>query len=230
MTYILGGIAVVVIAVLVIGGVLWQNQRSTPQNEGYGSVQNADVQVSMDENGVVALGLPGAPATIDIYEDPMCPYCSELEHQSGQALAQRIDDGDVTVRYHILNFLDRLSASGDYSTRAAAASQCVAETGDAVAYSAFHATLFSPDFQPAENAGNDHSNEELAQAARDAGASDEAAQCIAGGTKVEAAAAAGEAGRQALAATGSNGTPTVVKDGQLVDALGDSDWVSKALG
>ncbi|NLU82004.1 DsbA family protein [Rhodococcus sp. HNM0569] len=226
-TYILGGIAVVVIAVLVIGGIVWQNQRSKPRNEGYGSVQNSSVQVSMDADGVVTLGLPAAATTIDLFEDPMCPYCAELEHESGQELAQAIDDGDIAVRYHILNFLDRLSASQDYSTRAVAASQCVAETGDALAYSAFHATLFAPDFQPAENGNSDHSNDELAQAAKDAGASGEAASCITSGQRIEQAAANAEAGRQTLAASGATGTPAVVQGGRVIDALGNPNWIDE---
>ena len=35
-TYIIGGLAVLVIAALVIGGVLWTNSKNKPQNDGYG--------------------------------------------------------------------------------------------------------------------------------------------------------------------------------------------------
>ncbi|MEV0946125.1 DsbA family protein [Rhodococcus sp. NPDC049939] len=226
-TYILGGLAVAIIAVLVIGGVLWQSNRSEPRNAGYGSVQNSEVQVTKQENGVVLLGRPDAAVTIDLFEDPMCPYCGELEHQSGQELAQAIDEGKVAVRYHILNFLDQLSASGDYSTRAVAASQCVADTGDAIAYSAFHAELFSPANQPQENGSTDHTNDDLAQMAREAGANDAAVQCISSGANVNQAAIDAEAGRQALAASGAQGTPAVVKDGTVIDALSNPNWVAE---
>ncbi|EID80197.1 MULTISPECIES: DsbA family protein [Rhodococcus] len=226
-TYILGGLAVLVIAVLVIGGVIWQSNRSKPRNDGYGGVQNSEVQVALQDDGVVLLGRPDAATTVDLFEDPMCPYCAELENKNGQELAQAIDDGKVAVRYHVLNFLDQLSASGDYSTRAVAASECVAETGDAVAYSAFHAALFSPSNQPKENGSSDHTNEELAQIAGDAGASDEAVQCITAGAKVEQARAHAEAGRQALAASGATGTPAVVEDGTVIDALSNENWVSQ---
>ncbi|SUF56341.1 serine/threonine-protein kinase [Prescottella equi] len=136
-TYIVGGIAVVVIAALVIGGILLTRDSNKPRNEGYGAVQNSAVQVTMGEAGVVRLGLPDVTNTIDVFEDPMCPYCAQLEEKHGQEVAQAIDEGKVAVNYHILNFLNRLSASGDYSTRAVAASQCVAQTGDAIAYSKF---------------------------------------------------------------------------------------------
>jgi protein-disulfide isomerase len=229
-TYILGGVAVVIIAVLVIGGVLWQSDSSDSRNEGYGSVSNAAVEVNLDDDGTILLGLPDATTTIDIFEDPMCPYCAELEHKHGQELAQAIDDGTVAVRYHILAFLDRLSSSGDYSTRAVAANQCVAETGDASAFSAFHAAVFSPDNQPAEGGDGDHSNEQLAQMARDAGASDAAVSCIADGARVEQAAESAEAGRQLLATTGAAGTPAVIENGTVIDALGNDNWVSELAG
>lgn len=226
-TYILGGVAVVVIAVLVIGGVLWSNNRNDARNDGYGTVTNSDVEVSLGENGAVTLGVPGAPNVVDIFEDPMCPYCRELEHRSGQELAQTIDEGRVEVRFHVLNFLDQLSSSKDYSTRAIVASQCVALAGDGPAYASFHSQLFSEEFQPEENGGSDHTNEELAQLARDSGASDEAAACIASGERVEQAGQAAQTSMQALAATGSQGTPTVLVNGELVDALGNPEWVSQ---
>ncbi|MEE2031211.1 DsbA family protein [Rhodococcus chondri] len=229
-TYLLGGIAVAVVAVLVIGGVLWQSGSTDSRNDGYGTVQNSAVQVSLEDDGTILLGLPDATETIDLFEDPMCPYCAELEHKHGQELAQAVDDGRLAVRYHILAFLDRLSSSGDYSTRSVAAAQCVADSGDAIAFSAFHDSLFSPDNQPAEGGNSDLDNEQLAQMARDAGATDEAAQCIADGTRVEQAAADAEAGRQALAATGAAGTPAVIHNGVVVDALGNENWVAEVAG
>lgn len=226
-TFILGGLALLVIAALVIGGVLWQSNSGKARNEGYGGVQNSAVQVTVADNGVALLGRPDAATTIDLFEDPMCPYCGELEHKHGQELAQAIDDGRVAVRYHMLAFLDQLSASGDYSTRAVAALQCVAQSGDAIAYSAFHSALMSPDNQPAERGDSDHSNGDLAQMARDAGVSDEAAQCIADGTRVEQARVDAEAGRQLLATTGAAGTPAVVHNGVVIDALGNENWVAE---
>ncbi|MGW0175533.1 DsbA family protein [Rhodococcus sp. NPDC003322] len=226
-TYILGGLAVLVIAVVVIAGVLWSANRSKPRNEGYGGVSNSAVQVTTDAEGVVRLGLPDARTTIDLFEDPMCPYCAQLEHTNGQEIAQKIDEGQLAVRYHTLDFLNRLSASGDYSSRAAGALMCVADSGNAIAFSAFHGALFSPDNQPAENGKTDHSNADLAQIAKDSGADDQSVTCISDGAKVEQATAAAQTGRQALAATGAAGTPAVIVDGTAIDALGDPNWVAK---
>ncbi|MGC0364731.1 protein-disulfide isomerase [Rhodococcus sp. 27YEA15] len=225
-TYIIGGLAVLVIAALVIGGVLWTNSKNTPQNDGYGSVQNSAVDVTVQDGGVVLLGLPDAKTTIDLFEDPLCPACAALEHLSGQAVAAAIDDGHIAVRYHMLDFLNQLSSSGDYSTRAGAALTCVAESGDALAYSAFHTTLFATGTQPEENGKSDHTNDELAQIARDAGASADAASCISSGSGVEAAATNAATASAALTAAGSNGTPTVVADGKIV-STSNSNWVSQ---
>ncbi|MCX5044701.1 DsbA family protein [Aldersonia sp. NBC_00410] len=224
-TYLLGGLAIVVVAVIVIGGVIWQSNRTETRNEGYGSVQNSDVTATLEDSGAVLLGLPGAAKTIDLFEDPMCPYCAQLEETHGQEVAQAIDDGKLAVRYHLLNFLNRLSASGDYSTRAVAASQCVAQTGDGPAYSAFHAALFSPEGQPKENGSSDHSNDDLATMAKDAGANDDAQQCIKDGTNVQSAAEAATAGQQAMNDLGANGTPAVF-DGTDAVETNDPGWVA----
>ncbi|WP_430333421.1 DsbA family protein [Rhodococcus sp. ACT016] len=226
-TYIVGGLAIVVIAALVIGGILLTKSSDEPRNAGYGAVQNAAVTVTMEDAGVVRLGLPDVTNTIDVFEDPMCPYCAQLEQKHGQEVAQAIDEGKFAVRYHILNFLNRLSASGDYSTRAVAASQCVAQSGDAIAYSKFHGELFSPENQPPENGKSDLSNEDLAKLAKDAGANDTVVNCITSGERVQQAAADAETGRAALAASGATGTPAVVHNGQVVDALSNPDWVSQ---
>ncbi|MFD4366400.1 DsbA family protein [Rhodococcus sp. NPDC058521] len=225
-TYILGGLAIVVIAVLVIGGVIWQNQRSKPLNDGYGGVQNSEVQVQTQEDGIVLLGLPDAATTIDLFEDPMCPACRLFEERYGQQVAQAVDDGQIAVRFHMMNFLNEASPSKDYSTRAIAATQCVADSGDAIAYSAFHTALFDESNQPGEGGSSDLSNDDLAQLARDAGASDEAADCITSGSGVEQAGAHAAASSQALSAAGGNSTPSVVHNGTVIDPFGDTDWIA----
>lgn len=225
-TYILGGLAVLVIAVIVIGGVIWQSERSEPLNDGYGGVKNSEVEVRALDEGVVRLGTPDAATTIDVFEDPMCPACRLFEERYGQQIAQAVDDGKIAVRYHLMNFLDETSASKDYSTRAIAATHCVADSGDAIAYSAFHTALFDAANQPSEGGSSDPSNEDLAQLARDAGASDDAANCIESGSLVEQAKAHAAASSKALAAAGGNSTPTVLHNGTVIDPFSDTDWIA----
>lgn len=226
-TYVLAGIALVVVVAVVVVAILWQRGGDEPRNDGYGSVSNAAVGLTVLDDGVVQLGVPGAADTVDIFEDPMCPFCGELEVKHGQELAQKIDEGSVTVRYHmvVLPQLNEVSASGNYSSRAVAASHCVAESANAIVYSAFHATLFSAEFQPEENGDADRTDSELADMAKQSGADDSVAECITSGEQADTAAADAETARAALASAGAAGTPGVLVDGQVVDALSDSSWV-----
>ncbi|KAA0024093.1 DsbA family protein [Antrihabitans cavernicola] len=224
-TYVLGAVALVVIAVVVIGGVIWQTHRSKPRNDGYGSVQNSQVQVQLQDKGVIRLGQQFASKTIDLYEDAMCPYCAQLEQTNGQEIAQAIDDGKLAVNYHMVDFLNQLSNSGDYSTRAVAASECVAEGGDAIAFGKFHAQLFSKDGQPKEHGSSDHTNDELATFAKDAGAKDTVTQCISSGSKVADAKTNATGAAQQLTAMGGQGTPSVFQGTTAVDTQ-KSSWVA----
>ena len=99
--------------------------------------------------------------TLDIYEDALCPICAEFERQYGQQINQAIDNGTLAVNYHMLNFLNKSSFSGDYSSRAAAALLCVAQQSGAQpgVYLAFHSALFSSDHQPEEGGSSDLTNE-----------------------------------------------------------------------
>ncbi len=228
-TYLLGGLAVLVIAIVVIGGILWSSKRTETRNEGYGTVRDAAVVAQLQPDGAVLLGKPGAAKTLDMFEDPMCPACAMLEQTHGQEVAQAVDEGKLAVRYHMVNFLNRVSASGDYSTRAVAALQCIADTGSGPAYAAFHAKLYESGTQPEEGGSSDHSNAELADIAKSTGANDAAVQCISNGADVQSAAAAAEAGLATMTRLGAKGTPAVF-DGTTAVNVSDSGWVTKLAG
>jgi protein-disulfide isomerase len=78
-----------------------------------------------DRDGVV---LGEGPVTVDAFIDFLCPFCRAFEEASGPALNQMVDDGLISLVYHPLGFLDRLSTTR-YSTRAASASGCAADAG-----------------------------------------------------------------------------------------------------
>src|SRR5699024_3033328 len=83
-------------------------------------------------HGGIPFGAEGAGSTnegapeVDIYLDFMCPYCGDFEQVNGQDLAQAAADGEATIIYHPLNYLDRFSEGTEYSTRTAAAFAYVA--------------------------------------------------------------------------------------------------------
>jgi protein-disulfide isomerase len=68
------------------------------------------------------------PVRVDIFVDFLCPFCRQFELASGPALAKLVDDGQASLVYHPMNFLDGASTTR-YSTRAAASSGCAADQG-----------------------------------------------------------------------------------------------------
>lgn len=222
-TYALGALAVVLIALIVFLVYRWSSGGTTEvRNNGYGSVHQAAVVVSL-ESDAIRLGRADAPKTIDIYLDPLCPACGILERRYGQEIAQKLDEGKLAVRYLYVDFLNDRSASKDYSTRAIAALQCVAEGGSGPVFAEFHDTLFTTR-QPDE--GSDLGNDELATIAAEAGATETARQCIVLHTRHAAAEAAAAAATKALteALSDKAATPTVF-DGDTKIDVNDSEWV-----
>lgn len=228
-TFLLGGVAAAIVAIIVVV-VLWNRGSSTDvpiRNDGYGPAHNPAVVVTLQPDGAQLLGLPTAAKTLDIYEDSMCPGCGALERSHGQELAQAVDHGKLAVRYHLLAFLDPRSDSGNYSSRAAAAFRCLAQTGAGPAYSRLHSTLFTTK-QPKEG-GSDYADAELADLAKAAGTPESAVSCITGGGQLDAAKTAAKTANAALAAAlGRRAeTPSVFAGKAKLD-LDDPEWVVKA--
>ncbi|MBF5000826.1 thioredoxin domain-containing protein [Nocardia sp. BSTN01] len=225
-TYALGAVALVVVAVIVVLVVRWNSDHGlTVQEDGYGAAHDPAVQALLDSDGAIVLGKTSAAKTIDMFEDPMCPSCGALEHYYGQQIAKAIDQGKLAVRYRFVNFLDPKSSSKDYSTRAVAASECVADAGDGPVFSKFHTALFTTK-QPSEDGGN-LTNDQLAAIAKDSGASAEVQSCIAKGDRVDSARNHAQSSLAALKdAVGQVQTPTVLDGGKNVD-VENSDWVTK---
>jgi protein-disulfide isomerase/uncharacterized membrane protein YphA (DoxX/SURF4 family) len=103
----------------------------------------------------VTVGNPQAPVTVDIYEDPQCPICNQLE-QSGLStdLAAKVKATSIKVNYHVMSFLDSASNGNKYSSRAANALYCAADVSPD-AFVKLHNIMYGKtngkDNQPAEN-------------------------------------------------------------------------------
>ena len=78
------------------------------------------------DDGYIQVGT-GAK-TVDVFFDPLCPYCQEFELTNGATLAKAVADGSIALRLHPLTFLDPSSNGTAYSSRASAALTCVAES------------------------------------------------------------------------------------------------------
>lgn len=116
------------------------------------------------ETGAVSVGT--GKDTVDTYIDFMCPVCNGFEEAYGEQLQTLAKDGDITLKLHPVAILNRMSQGTNYSTRAANAFYCVADTKPDAALD-FMGALFKN--QPQENTTG-LSDEQLVGLAKDAGA------------------------------------------------------------
>ncbi len=150
--------------------------------------------------------LGSGPARVDVFIDFLCPFCRRFELSSGPALARLTADGQISLAYHPMNFLDEASTT-NYSTRAAAASGCAADRGRFAEYA--HA-LF--DGQPPEG-GAGLTDAELADLGQAAGLTDAAfADCVFAGPYLDWPAYV----TARATALGVEATPTVLVAGTAV--------------
>lgn len=98
------------------------------------------------DEGYLEVG--AGPVVVDVFLDPLCPYCKIFDDTNGQHLALAVDHDAITLRLHPLTFLDRASRGTDYSTRAAAALTCEAAANPGTTLD-YLAALYAN--QPAEN-------------------------------------------------------------------------------
>jgi protein-disulfide isomerase len=113
------------------------------------------------------LMLGHGPVRVDAFIDFLCPFCRRFELSAGPTLAGLVADGQVSLVYHPMNFLDRASTT-NYSTRAGAASGCAADRARFAEYA--HALFVD---QPPEG-GPGLSDAELADIGRTVGLGDAA--------------------------------------------------------
>ncbi|MYW91128.1 thioredoxin domain-containing protein [Amycolatopsis rubida] len=227
-------VAVVVVAALVIGGVLWINssknatqdsaiQPGTTSSLGPGVVEKRD-------GAVVSVGKPGASKTIDLYADFLCPYCAKLQQDFGPRMEKAINDGQLTVRYHMVILLNKNSDPPGYSLDSANAALAAA---DQQKFTAFHDALFKN--QPQEG-GRGYDKAQLIKLGQDLGISDpKFAQTVNAGTydqQLQTAFQQVQNDPKLQQDFGNGqvgfGTPTVAVDGKAVPAQGD--WLAKILG
>lgn len=230
---IIGTIAVVVIVGIIAVGLVINANKTAIQNSGYGVAASSTAGLS--DKGTIAVSNGDAPLTLDIYEDAICPACSQFETQYGEQIAEAIDNGELTVRFHMVDFLNGASFSGDYSSRAYAALAAVAkhDGGEPGTFMKFHAAIFAPENQPRENSTADLTNAELAQLAASVGASEAAQDDIAAGSlvgdmKMNASQNMMDLRDAAEKAGTTAGTPAVVKDGLRLE-LTSVDWLAELL-
>jgi serine/threonine protein kinase, bacterial len=178
-------------------------------------------------NDAVSVGADEAPKTIDVFNEPMCPPCGAFIRSYSAEMQTATNDKKVKVRYHLLTFLDSVSASGDYSTRALGASLCVASANDPKLYTDFYAGLFAGDFQPTEHGSTDPSDSELAEVAKSVGAPGSVTDCITSGQQLDSAKAKAANAQVTLQGLMSQPNTPTVFDGKTKVDTSDSGWLNR---
>jgi serine/threonine protein kinase, bacterial len=219
-TWLLVGAAAAAVVVIVVGFVVWRLVQQGPLPPA----NDVKLQVLDD---AVSIGAVDAPKTIDVFNEPMCPPCGQFIRSNSTKMQTAIDDKKIQVHYHLLDFLDPKSASGDYSTRALAAALCVASADDPKLYTDFYAALFASDFQPQENASTDPSNDDLAQRAESVNAPSSVTDCIKSGQQLDAAKTKAANAANTLHGLMSQPSTPRVFDGKTEVDTTDSDWLNR---
>ncbi|MGB5149494.1 MAG: thioredoxin domain-containing protein [Mycobacterium sp.] len=133
-------------------------------------------QVSEDGFGIVA-GFDEAPVQIEIFAEPQCSHCADLQRDFGASLRHYIGLGQLEVTYRPLTFLEM--AGYHYSERVSNALFVAAQDDKtaAVAFQRFVEELWA-DQDPS---GQGPTDDQMAEKARTAGIPDELTQRIADG-------------------------------------------------
>lgn len=196
---------VVLVMALIVGGAIgisaWQRDKDQDKL--------AEAASARSEYGLT-IGEEGAPHTVVIYEDFLCPFCGALEEETSDDLTRLAAEGKVLVEYRPFDLLS--AAYGDYPVRAANAFALVLEKSGAEVAKEFHDLLFEN--QPTEQNPDAMTDDDLVDLAVEAGAEESAVregieQLSHRDWVTKATANAKEAGVQ--------GTPTVLLDGDVFD-------------
>lgn len=196
------------------------------------------VEITEDENGIRA-GLDDAPVQLEIYMEPQCSHCADLQADFGDQLAYYIGIGELAVTYRPLTFLDNGNTNG-HSARVAKAMFEAATPGGVPEAAVFTTgrqfqryvqTLWANQ----ERGGPGPSDEELAEFARESGVPDFQVHEIETGDDGKTAAELREmedVNFEFLFEIDpiGTGTPTVydVNGDEKLDVY-DNDWLSKLM-
>ena len=225
-----GVVMALVGALLIVVARPWESSSPTsPSSPSSPPPQAADaIALKVFDDGV-SIGSSVAPVTIDIFNEPICPPCGSFIRANASDMDTAVNNKKLTVRYHLLNFLDSVSHSKNYSTRAVAATYCVAAANDPKLYTDFYSGLFASNFQPAEHAPEDRADGELAQLAKSVGAGTSVTDCIKSGTELGTAQTKAAAGYAQLNSLNAGATP-FVWDGSKSVNFSDAAWLTKLIG
>ena len=193
--------------------------------------RTAPLALEQDGYGIVA-GFDDAPARIEIFTEPQCTHCRDLQADFGDQLAQYIKVGRIQVTYRPLTFLD--DDYDGYSSKVANALFLAAEpAGDAAATGVQFQRFVEDLWVNQQIGGPDFTGSELREMAIAAGLPDAVADNIARQREAVDLADMENANFGFLLDIDAlqTGTPTVydLEAGEKLDIY-DEDWLNDLVG
>ncbi|MDT5080694.1 MAG: hypothetical protein QOJ80_5331 [Mycobacterium sp.] len=209
----------------------------TQQIKGSARADPVKAPVELVKDGFgIKLGFDDAPVQLELYTEPQCNHCADLQADFGDRMLSYINLGQLALTYRPVTFLD--AGANQHSERVANAMFAAVSphggSGDAGATNAGEFQHFVEELWKTYDAGPDHpDNDELAGMARTAGIPAAQVSDI-------------EAGKPAVDVKDlednnfeflyeiddiSTGTPTVydLRNDKKLDIY-DDNWLSKVMG
>ena len=226
--------AVAVTAALLIGAVGCTNQVS-----GTATMSSTKPPLGLSEDGYgIVAGYPDAPVQIELYTEPQCTHCADLQAAYGDDIKRHINLGDLAVTYRPLTFLDDPSTD-HHSERVANAMFLAVGAPEATDENNMAS---GPEFQTfvedlwahQEPGGPGPSDKQMAKMAQESGLPDDVASRIGDGETADNIEMEEMAAYNYGALIGidpiTTGTPTVYDLGtnEKVD-IHDNDWLTNLL-
>ena len=166
-------IILVIVAVVVVGAaliafaVISNNKKNKTEGQAI-APQTSAAAVSVPakrDGGTVLVGKDSAKVTVDVYEDFLCPFCGKFEQTYHQQINQKVQAGELKVRYHMLPLLNDKSDPPGYSLDAANAALLAADAGKFIE---FHDSLYAVGTQP-EEGSRGYDDDQLIKLGQDIG-------------------------------------------------------------
>jgi protein-disulfide isomerase len=217
-TRLLGALAMS-LALITAGCTQVVSGTATPDPNG------PPTEITKDGSGV-HVGFTDAPLQIEIFTEPQCPHCAELQLDFGKQMSSYINLGELAVTYRPMTFLD--VDGHDYSARVSNALFLAAGPGTGgVAFQRYVEDLWSHQ----RPGGTTPSNQELADMARESGVGSEQVNKIsAGQSGVDTGQMADQNTEFLSEIQDTIATPTVydLQKDNVID-IHDTNWLPKLL-
>jgi protein-disulfide isomerase len=145
-------VGVSAVAVLAIAGGVGYAVVQATKPSGWEAAEDAKLVKPANSSGkdgtTVVIGEAGAAKTLELYEDPRCPVCSQFEQGAGGQLRKDVDAGKYKVQFIGASFLDK-GLGGEGSKNALSALGAALDVSPE-AFLDYKAALYSAKYHPEE--------------------------------------------------------------------------------